>query len=130
MLKFIWLILISGLVLLALAACGSGSEVKLDEGDDGSQVELTGGQTLEISLEGNPTTGYTWETAEVDQNVLRQVGEPQFEADSDAVGSGGEQTLRFETVTSGSTTLKLVYVRPWEEGIPPQETFSVQVIVR
>lgn len=130
MLKLIWLVLISCLVLLALAACGSGSEVKLEEGDDGSQVELAGGQTLVVRLEGNPTTGYTWETAEIDQKVLRQVGEPQFEADSDAAGSAGVQTLRFETVTSGSTTLKLVYARPWEEGLPPQETFTVQVKVR
>ena len=128
--KAIYFILICGFSLVILTACSSGNEVKLDESDDGSQVALNGGQTLVVSLEGNPTTGYTWETAEVDQKVLREVGEPQFEAESDAVGSGGVQTLRFETVTSGSTTLKLVYVRAWEEGIPPQETFSVQVIVR
>ena len=130
MLKVLQLVLIAGLVLIALGACSSGNEVRLDDGDDGGQVELQGGQTLVISLEGNPTTGYTWQVDEVDEKVLRQVGDPGFEPDSGAVGAGGVQTLRFETVTSGTTTLKLVYVRPWEEGSPPEETFSVQVTVR
>ena len=130
MLKVLWFIMIAGLILFTLAACGSGSEVNLDGSDNGNQVEVSGGQVLVVSLEGNPTTGYTWETEEVDQKVLRQLGDPQFEAESDAIGAGGVQTLRFETVTSGSTPLKLVYVRPWEEGVPPEKTFSVQVTVR
>lgn len=128
--KLMRLVLVAGLVLLVLAACSSGSEVKLDESDDGNQVEISGGQTLVVSLEGNPTTGYTWQVHEVDEKVLRQVGDPQFEADSDAIGAGGVQTLRFETVTSGSTPLKLVYARPWEQGVEPEKTFSVQVTVR
>jgi inhibitor of cysteine peptidase len=104
--------------------------VKLDAGDNGSQVELKSDQTLVISLEGNPTTGYTWEVAELDEGVLKQVGETEFEAESDAVGSGGVQTLRFETVNSGQTDLELVYHRSWEEDEQPADTFSVQVVVR
>lgn len=130
MLKIFGIVLISGVVLLTLTACSTENEVKLDASDDGSQVELKSGRTLVISLEGNPTTGYTWETAEVDDQVLRQAGEPEFEPDSSAVGAGGVQILRFETVSGGQTTLKLVYRRPWEEDMEPAEIFSIQVIVR
>jgi len=130
MLKVFRIILMFGLLLTALSACGASNEVKLDVGDDDSQVELNAGQTLVVSLEGNPTTGYTWEAAELDEQVLRQVGEVEFKPESDAIGAGGVQTLRFETVSSGQTTLKLVYRRPWEEDVEPSETFSVQVIVR
>ena len=121
---------IFGLLLTALSACGETNEVNLDAGDDGSQVEINAGQTLVVSLEGNPTTGYTWEAAELDDQVLRQVGETEFKPDSDAIGAGGVQTLRFEAMNSGQTTLKLVYHRPWEEDVEPAEIFSVQVVVR
>jgi len=130
MLKVFRIILMFGLLLTALSACGASNEVKLDVGDDGSQVELNAGQTLVVSLEGNPTTGYTWEAAELDEQVLQQVGEAEFKPESDAIGAGGMQTLRFETVNSGQTTLNLVYRRPWEEDVEPSETFSVQVVVR
>jgi len=130
MLKVFRIILMSGLLLTALSACGSTNEVKLDAGDDGSQVELKAGQTLVVSLEGNPTTGYTWEAAELDEQVLQQVGETEFKPESDAIGAGGVQTLSFETANSGQTTLNLVYRRPWETDVEPAETFSVQVVVR
>ena len=130
MLKVFRIVLMFGLLLTALSACGASNEVKLDAGDDGSQVELNAGQTLVVSLEGNPTTGYTWEAAELDEQVLRQVGETEFKPESDAIGAGGVQTLHFETVNSGQTTLNLVYHRPWEEDVEPSETFSVQVVVR
>jgi inhibitor of cysteine peptidase len=130
MLKVLRIIVMFGLLPTALSACGASNEVKLDAGDDGSQVELNAGQTLVVSLEGNPTTGYTWEAAELDEQVFQQVGETEFKPESGAIGAGGVQTLRFETVNSGQTTLNLVYHRPWEENVEPAETFSIQVVVR
>ena len=85
---------------------------------------------LVVSLEGNPTSGYTWDVAEMDEGVLRQVGETEFKPESGAIGSGGVQTLRFETVNSGQTTLKFVYHRSWEADEEPSETFTIQVVVR
>ena len=130
MLKVFRIILMFGLLLTALRACGTSNEVKLDAGDDGSQVELNAGQTLVVSLESNLTTGYTWEAAELDEQVLRQVGEAEFKPETDAIGSGGVQALRFETVNSGQTALKLVYHRSGGADEEPAETFSVQVVLR
>ncbi len=133
MAKVFTIIVLFGLlltVLTATTACGPAQEVKLDADDDGRQIELKAGQTLVISLEGNPTTGYTWEVAELNEQVLRQVGEAEFKPESDLDGAPGVQTLRFEAVNAGQTTLNLVYHQPWEEDVEPLETFSVQVIVR
>ena len=126
--KLIKVYVLIHLLLVSLTACGTGNEVNLDANDNGSQVELKTDQTLVISLEGNPTTGYTWEVDEVDEGVLRQVGEAEFEPESDAVGAGGVQILHFEPVSSGQTSLDLVYHRSWEDE-QPQETFSIQVTV-
>jgi inhibitor of cysteine peptidase len=119
------------LVVLVLAVgCTSSTEVMLDANDNDHQIELKKGQVLVIALEGNPTTGYTWEAVELEEQVLRQKGETEFKPKSDAVGASGVQTLRFEAVNAGQTDLKLIYHRPWEKDVEPLETFSVQVVVR
>jgi len=88
------------------------------------------GDTLEIVLKGNPTTGYMWEVASVDTTVLSQVCEPEFRPKSDARGSGGKIIMRFKAVSVGHTLLKLIYHRPFEKNKPPIRVFSVTVIVK
>ena len=102
------------------------SEVRLGAQDDARQIELGEGQVLVVSLEGNPSTGYIWQVEEEAARILRQVGEIEFEPESNLLGAPGTQTLRFKAVEAGQTTLKLVYRRPWEE-VEPASAFSVQV---
>jgi inhibitor of cysteine peptidase len=104
--------------------------VRLSEEDAGSTVQLRVGDTMEVVLDGNPTTGFLWETAAVDASVLNQLGEPGFEPYTSLMGSGGKFTFRFEAVASGQTLLKLVYHRPWEKDVPPEKTFEVTVTVQ
>ncbi|MEA3376320.1 MAG: protease inhibitor I42 family protein [Chloroflexota bacterium] len=77
------------ILLLAFSCARSGGDT-LHAGDDGSQVELVEGQTFTVSLEGNPTTGYTWEAVKHDQQILRQVGEPGFTPRVRSVGRVGD----------------------------------------
>jgi len=131
--KFSLIALLTLLLALTLAtACSpQQQEVKATIDDAGREMQLKKGQTLVVTLEGNPTTGYSWEVAEpLDEQVLRQAGEAEFKQESEALGAGGVQILRFEAVNAGQITLKLVYHRPWEEGVEPLETYSLQVVVR
>jgi inhibitor of cysteine peptidase len=125
------LLLLSALIF---SGCGPAGEVKLDASANGSQVELQKGQTLVITLESNPTTGFRWEVVELEESILRQMGEPEYKVsdprEPPPPGAGGWETWRFQAVTAGQTALKLVYHRPWEEGEEPLETFSLQVVVR
>ena len=102
----------------------------LHEGDAGSTVELGVGDTMDVVLEGNPTTGFSWETAALDASVLKQLGEPEFKPDTSLIGAGGKFTFRFEAVAPGQTLLQLVYHRPWETDVPPANTFEVTVVVQ
>jgi len=104
--------------------------VTLSEEDAGSTVELRVGDTMEVVLDGNPTTGFSWETAAIDASVLKQLGEPGFEPYTNLIGSGGKFTFRFQAVSSGQTLLRLVYHRPWETEVPPEKTFEVTVVVQ
>ncbi|KAF5429823.1 inhibitor of cysteine peptidase [Candidatus Methanophagaceae archaeon] len=40
------------------------SEVLLTDTDNGNEIAVRKGQSLVISLDSNPTTGYTWELVE------------------------------------------------------------------
>lgn len=46
-------------------------EVIISAKDDDGQVMLGVGETLVLSLGSNPTTGYRWEIAEIDEAVLK-----------------------------------------------------------
>jgi len=114
--------------LILVAGCGA-TTIKATEENNGGQIELHVGQTLTISLEGNPTTGYTWEAVEFDETILEQ-GETEYKTSSKAVGAGGTETLHFKAVLPGEVPLKLVYHRPWEKDVKPAKTYTLKVIVR
>jgi inhibitor of cysteine peptidase len=101
---------------------------KITARDVASTVQMKLGDTLEIALEGNPTTGYTWAVAsKVAQ--LQQQGEWELKRDSNLIGAGGTIILRFKAVREGEATLQLIYHRVWEKGVPPVKTFEVKVVV-
>ncbi len=122
-------LLLMAMVLAAISGCSSSTAVALEAKDNGRQIELQKGQTLVINLEGNPSTGYTWEPVDLEGAIVRQVGETEFHAESDLVGAPGTQTLRFEALKAGQMDLRLVYHRPWETGVEPLQTFTVHLTV-
>jgi len=119
------------IICAAMAACGArGSDsVTLTQKDAGTTVHLKQGTNVNIALEGNPTTGYTWEVAPGGNGVLEQQGEPAFKPDSSAVGSGGMVTLQFKASQAGTINLKLIYHRTFEPNVAPLHTFEVTIVV-
>ena len=119
------------LTTIIAAGCGPTGEVRLDMADNGRQIEVEVDQTLVISLESNPTTGFSWELIEFEDPILQSMGEAEFQPSesNEVVGAGGTEIFRFKTVGKGQTTLTLVYRRPWEEGVDPIETFRLNVTV-
>jgi len=118
-------------LIVSISACTSvANDQPLTAKNAGKIIEMNIGDTFSVELEGNPSTGYTWEVADMDIAVLKQVGETEFKTRSDLVGASGILILRFETIGRGETTLNLVYHRPWEEDIPPEEIFEVSVVVK
>ncbi len=123
------------MIVSLLSACGTSaspekSTRQITEADAGRQVELRVGDMLELTLPANPTTGYQWETSDLDSAIIRPVGDQTFEPSSNAVGSGGLVTLRFEAVGVGQTELKLILHRPFEKDVPPTQTFEATVVVK
>lgn len=122
--------LLMAVILTAISGCAAQTALALEAEDNGKEISLQKGQTLVVTLPGNPSTGYTWMLTNPEDAILRQVGEPEFKADSELVGAPGTLTIRFEAVEAGQMDLTLGYQRPWETGVEPLETFTAHVTVK
>lgn len=101
--------------------------------DNGAKVTLKPGDVLNLTLNSNPSTGYTWHVTQNDEKILLQLGEPQFSFGNQTPmpGASGAETFQFKALSKGTTTLTLVYLRPWETNVTPtpRDQFSVNVTV-
>ena len=86
---------------------------------------------LAITLASNASTGYSWG---IEQNseeaVLVQVGESERGIRLNGLCPESTETLRFRAEQPGQVTLRLVYIRPWEEDPKPAWSYSLDVSVR
>lgn len=104
--------------------------VRLTEADNGTQVNLNVGDTLEISLPGNPSTGYSWQPEFDPWPFLQLLGQPRFQAEGTGLGAGGRVTLGYQAAQSGEVDLSLRYVRPLAAPNPAAQEFDVTVTVQ
>lgn len=124
----------AALVLAAFAAgCGSGSEGLAVYDEPGEAIEADVGESFELVLDSNPSTGYEWRLeGRPAAEVIRFDGS-EYEADpgsEDLDGGGGEQTLTFTAVGEGETEIGLEYVFTGGEERDPAKTATSPVLVR
>jgi inhibitor of cysteine peptidase len=82
-----------------------------------------------VRLYGNLTTGFDWEVDDGIDGVLTQDGEKRVELESELSGAGATFTFRFIATEPGEAALRLIYHRPFEEGIDPLFAFEATVMV-
>ena len=110
-----------------------GNEINLSMDYNGRQIELTNRQTFNVTLETNPSTGYSWEVVDLNNSIIQEIGEAVSEpnnTEKNMVGAPVMHTFQFEVINTGQTTLKIVYHRIWEKDVAPANTFSVELFIR
>ena len=94
-------------------------------------VNLKVGAVLEVRLEANHTTGYSWVFAPAVNPILMRQGRAAYQEHvaGNSVGAGGVEVWRFKAMKTGKQGLQFEYRRPWEKGSPPAKvvTFTVTV---
>ena len=100
--------------------------IKIAETEDNTDVQAEVGDTLEVRLHENATTGYRWALDNLDPALFVADG-VDAEYPRSAVGSGGTAILRVRTVAKGSGTLTLKYWRSFEGESGIIRRFSVKV---
>ena len=116
----------------AEAKTAASKDVRLNDGDNGKTVQVAVGGTVTLTLEANPTTGFSWARAEdVDKNILKlekndykQNANPQG-----MVGVGGRTTIVYRALKPGKAKIGLTYMQPWEPDSKFNTNYTVTVEV-
>lgn len=110
--KFIPIICLFIICVFIFTACDEEKEEMM-----GKDTYKIYGNTLEIALSANPTTGYTWHSEVSDESVisLKDSSYKEDEHESGMTGVGGTQTYIFEGIKEGRCEISLLYYRNWEK---------------
>jgi predicted secreted protein len=107
--------------------------IQADDTFDGRELALHIGETLEVRLAENASTGYQWsippELKHKLAPALRELQET-IEAPAGPPGKPGFRHLYFEAVAAGNAELEIHYRRSWETKKPPARTFRLHISVR
>ncbi|KXS19524.1 hypothetical protein M427DRAFT_143288 [Gonapodya prolifera JEL478] len=96
----------------------------LTEADASKALDIAPGETIEIRLKGNPSTGYIWESSETVGAELTESSYENYNTQG-RVGASGTFWFRYHIRSSGH--IRLIYRRPWEPSSGNQSQFSVTI---
>lgn len=132
-----------GITIILLASCATSSPTPtptlpptaetpntlIEPTDPTELVTVKTGETFELVLPSNPSTGYHWDIIpELDENIVQFV-EQNFIAEQPVIpGSGGVDVWTFRAVSTGDTTVVLGYYPPGNPDDPQEVVaFSIRV---
>ena len=121
-----------------LASCGSGEPAGQSSprtievtpaAATGTTVDAKVGDTVVVSLDANPTTGYEWTFTAGDTFAIEKSEYVPDPNPDELVGSGGTQIVTLRVTATGTSDLTGYYARPWETASPsPQPDVTVTVV--
>lgn len=102
--------------------------MQIGEEANGRTLDLIVGETLDLILLENRSTGFRWELAPPGSPVAT-VERDSYEAATGPPGRPGIHTWFFRAVEPGEGRFELAYRRSWEGGRPPARSFSLSLRV-
>jgi inhibitor of cysteine peptidase len=94
----------------------------------GESVEMPAGESFQISLPENPTTGFQWNITATGKPVTIFVGDDFHPASG--VGGQGTHYWRFRTAQAGEGEIRMVLQRSWKTPAETQKSFTLRVVVK
>ena len=93
------------------------ADIRINQELDKSKIEVTEGDIIELALDENPSTGFTWELAE-EQNPYLQFLSADFElSGNDALGAPGKRIFRFRVLKKADGCIELENRQKWSNEI-------------
>jgi inhibitor of cysteine peptidase len=124
-----WLLLVA-LLAVAYHPHSARAETKvITDADKASEVHLKVGDTLEVRLKSNPSTGYVWYVRKESTPLLKLDHQSTTEPADSAPGRPIVQVFTFQPRHAGNGTLLLHYIRSWENPDPNEVRFTVRIVV-
>ncbi len=122
---------------LAVKAPKAPVTIQLNKKSDNQSVLAKGGDTIQVSLEDQPSTDFQWKFQKPNAKVLKQVGQPKFFANSSLIGSKGKMVWTFSVVGPGKTPLIADYqsvpadampVKTWQVNVAAKPGFTPKTV--
>jgi inhibitor of cysteine peptidase len=88
---------------------------ELTKADSDTELEIEIGDTLELRLPENRTTGYRWQMCSAGAPALQLI-EDSFTPPSGALGAGGMRRWKFRAALAGAARLEPEHHRSWSAG--------------
>ncbi|KUK61653.1 MAG: putative pprotein [Methanoculleus marisnigri] len=137
--KSIYGVLIAGLLALCLLGAGCTSqpaeqqnvtatptpaeEYVFNETNNNETVTLPVGSEITISLDENPTTGYSWNVTS--SAGLSYVNDTYIAPETGLMGAGGVHVWEYLAAETGTGEFSAIYTRSWENVTGNETTFSM-----
>ncbi|MDK2892582.1 MAG: inhibitor of cysteine peptidase [Methanohalophilus sp.] len=99
------------------------------EDDSGSTIYAEVGDTFEIRLEENPSTGYQWNLTVSEGLGIIEDEFIQSPKEEELVGSGGFHVWVIRVNEASEQTIDAIYMRPWENVTGEEDTFFMTISV-
>ena len=114
-------------LLVSAALAGETSVMpSLTEADNGRAVDLRVGETVDVTLPENATTGYRWAIDHLDPGIV-EANESKARYPSGRIGGAGEVTFSFSNTKAGSGEVSLKYWRHFEGDSSITRRFRVRL---
>jgi len=104
------------------------SLVNVTEAENGKDIDITHGQTLQVKLKSIAGTGYAW-TLSGDPAPLK-LTKTFTQRSKSTPGAVQMSVFQLAANSAGLANVTFVYRRSWEYDVPPAKTFSIRVNVR
>lgn len=103
------LVMTAALSGLLLVACGSGATIPVTQQDSGSTIQAAEGDTIDLTLPENPSTGYSWKVQLSDGLTAVADAYKEGEGAGNLIGVPGTHSWQIEVGGSGTQTIKGEY---------------------
>ena len=130
------------IMVLGLTACSSGNITVQFTCDDFTNrqhlthyINASEGDTIEITLCANPTTGFEWSEVWISdaptiELVAREFHAPGSNDNPPAPGTPGIEELTFKVLEKGESQVYMEYSQPWDGGEKAVWTYEMTVTVK
>ena len=99
--------------------------------DPADPIEVQAGETFNIVIDSNPSTGYHWDfTGELDGTVVEFVSSNYTADEPVAPGSGGVDVWTFKAVSAGEAQITLGNYPPGVTTGEPENSVTFDIVVK
>ena len=91
-----------------------------------SEITVNFGESFDIVLESNATTGYQW-IAEYDSREL-ELAESRYIVQGEGIGAGGVEVFTFKPKQVEDVKIRFIYKREWENHHIEEKDYLIHVV--